>query len=146
LRDLGEHRLKDLVRSEHIFQLTHADLPADFPPLKSLSAFPNNLPIQLTSFIGRQAELKAIKDLLTQGVRLVTLIGPGGTGKTRLSLQTAADLIDHFKDGVSLLIWLPSASPNLCLQPLPELWGSDKRAIIRCSMNSRDICESGRCC
>lgn len=101
LHDLGEHRLKDLVRSEHVFQFIHPRLPADFPPLKSLNAFPNNLPVQLTSFIGRQTELNAVKDLLVQqGVRLVTLIGPGGTGKTRLSLQTAAELIDRFKDGV----------------------------------------------
>jgi predicted ATPase/class 3 adenylate cyclase len=101
LRDLGEHRLKDLVRSEHIYQLFHPDLPADFPPLKSLNAFPNNLPVQLTSFIGREEELKAIKDLLFRpDIRMITLIGPGGTGKTRLSLQTAAEIIDHFRDGV----------------------------------------------
>jgi predicted ATPase/class 3 adenylate cyclase len=101
LRDLGEQRLKDLVRSEHVYQLIHPDLPADFPPLRSLNAFRNNLPVQLTSFIGRQAELKAAKDLLLrEDVRLVTLTGPGGVGKTRLALQAAADLIDRFADGV----------------------------------------------
>jgi predicted ATPase len=101
LCDLGEHRLKDMVRSERVYQLIHPGLPADFPPLKSLNAFRNNLPVQLTSFIGRQAEVKAGKDLLMrENVRLVTLTGPGGTGKTRLALQAAADLIDRFEDGV----------------------------------------------
>lgn len=116
LRDLGEHRLKDLVRSEHIYQLIHPSLPDDFPPLRSISAFPNNLPVQLTSFIGRQAELKAIRDLLMQqGSRLITLIGPGGTGKTRLSLQTAADLIDRFRDGVFFIDLAPIREPESVL-------------------------------
>lgn len=123
LRDLGEHRLKDLVRSEHIYQLIHADLPADYPPLKSLSAFPNNLPIQLTSFIGRETELKTIRDLLMQGVRLVTLIGPGGTGKTRLSLQTAADLIDHFQDGVFFVDLAPIREPESVLAAVARTVG-----------------------
>ena len=101
LRDLGEHRLKDLVRAERVYQLVHSELPADFPSLKSLNAFRNNLPVQPTPFIGRQAELKATKDLLLRdNVRLLTLTGPGGTGKTRLALQVAAELIDRFEDGV----------------------------------------------
>ena len=82
IRDLGEHRLKDLVRSEHVYQLTHPNLPADFPPIKSLDSYPNNLPIQLTSFIGREHELAEVKKRFASA-RLLTLIGPGGTGKTR---------------------------------------------------------------
>jgi predicted ATPase/class 3 adenylate cyclase len=124
LRDLGEHRLRDLVRSEHIFQLIHPQLPADFPPLKSLSAFPNNLPIQLTSFIGRQEELKAVEEfLLRPNLRLVTLIGPGGTGKTRLSLQTAAELIDHFKDGVFFVDLAPIREPESVLAAIARIVG-----------------------
>ena len=102
LRDLGEHRLKDLRLPERIFQLVIADLPSDFPILKSLDALPNNLPVQLTSFVGRKSEMEQIKSLLNQG-RLVTLLGPGGAGKTRLSLQIAADLVDEFDDGVWLV-------------------------------------------
>src|SRR5688572_6744095 len=124
LRDLGEHRLKDLVRPEHVYELIHSDLPSDFPALKSLNAFPNNLPVQLTSFIGRQTELKAVEDLLTrQGVRLVTLIGPGGTGKTRLSLQAAADLIDRFKDGVFFVDLAPSREPASVLATIARTVG-----------------------
>ncbi len=101
LRDLGEQRLKDLSRPEHVFQLVAADLPADFPPLKSLDAHANNLPIQPTAFIGRETELETLRKLLLQaGIRLVTLTGPGGTGKTRLALQVVANVVDGFDDGV----------------------------------------------
>ena len=101
LRDLGEHRLKDLFQPEHIFQLVHPVLPTDFPPLATLSRRPNNLPTQTSEFLGREAQLAAIRDLLdAEGVRLLTLTGPGGIGKTRLALQAAADQIDPFEDGV----------------------------------------------
>src|SRR5207244_9776739 len=87
LRDLGEHRLKDLQRPAHLYQLSIADLPADFPPLKTLDNSPNNLPIQPTSLIGREKEVAALLNLLRrEEVRLLTLTGPGGTGKTRLGL------------------------------------------------------------
>lgn len=99
LRDMGEHRLKDLQQPRRIFQLVIAGLPETFPPLKSLDALPNNLQIQLTSFIGRETEMAEIKRLL-KGTRLLTLTGPGGTGKTRLALQVAADLLETFDDGV----------------------------------------------
>jgi len=99
LRDLGERRLKDLIRPEHIYQLINANLPADFPPLKTLEAYRHNLPTQMTSFVGREKEMEEIKQaILTH--RLMTLTGSGGTGKTRLSLQVAADLLDQFPDGV----------------------------------------------
>ena len=101
LRDLGEHRLKDLFQPEHIFQLVHPELPRDFPPLATLSRRPNNLPTQTSEFLGREAQLAAIRELLdADGVRLLTLTGPGGIGKTRLALQAAADQIDPFEDGV----------------------------------------------
>lgn len=89
LRDLGQHRLKDLERPEHVFQLAAPGLPHDFPQLNTLEARPNNLPVQLTSFIGRDHELIEVQELLTS-TRLLTLTGPGGVGKTRLALQAAA--------------------------------------------------------
>jgi predicted ATPase/class 3 adenylate cyclase len=101
LQDLGEHRLKDMQHPEHIFQLVIPDLPSTFPPLKTLDRHPNNLPTQLTPFVGREENLHAVYTLLMQKhVRLVTLTGPGGVGKTRLALQVAANVADAFEDGV----------------------------------------------
>ena len=102
LRDLGERRLKDLTRPERIYQLVAPDLPSEFPPLRSLEVLPNNLPAQVSSFIGRVEEMAEVKRLLT-GTRLLTLTGPGGTGKTRLSIQTAADLLESYPHGVWLV-------------------------------------------
>lgn len=108
LRDMGERRLKDLIRPERIYQVVALDLPAEFAPLKTLDYRPNNLPAQPTALIGREKELADIATLLrTDNVRLVTLTGPGGTGKTRLGLQAAADLLDEFEHGV----WLTDLSP-----------------------------------
>ncbi|MGQ0571653.1 MAG: ATP-binding protein [Armatimonadota bacterium] len=101
LRDLGAHRLKDLLRPERIFQVVHPDLPSDFPPLRTLNVLPNNLTRQLTSFIGRHHEMGDVKRLLSDH-RLVTLTGTGGCGKTRLALQVGADLLETFPDGVWL--------------------------------------------
>jgi predicted ATPase/class 3 adenylate cyclase/DNA-binding CsgD family transcriptional regulator len=101
LRDLGERRLKDLVRSERIWQPVVAGLPADFPPLRTLDTRPNNLPAQPNAFIGREEQVAAVIALLRRpDVRLLTLTGPGGAGKTRLGLHVAADLVDAFADGV----------------------------------------------
>lgn len=101
LRDLGEHRLKDIQYPEKLFQLILPDLPGDFPALKTLDYLPNNLPTQLTPFIGRQEELENVSSLLLRNdVRLVTLTGPGGIGKTRLGLQVAAEIVDAFPGGV----------------------------------------------
>jgi predicted ATPase/class 3 adenylate cyclase len=99
LRDLGEHRLKDLSYPEHLFQLDLPGHTTSFPPLKSLNAMPNNLPAQLTSFVGREKEIEKLKGLV-QEARLVSIIGPGGTGKSRLALQAGASLIDQFPEGV----------------------------------------------
>ncbi len=98
-QDLGAHRLKDLQQKSHLFQLVIAGLPADFPPLRTLESRPNNLPVQFTPFIGREQEVSAVQHLLQRdGVRLLTLTGPGGTGKTRLGLQVAAELSEVFPD------------------------------------------------
>jgi predicted ATPase/class 3 adenylate cyclase len=104
LRDLGLHRLKDLGRPEQIFQLDAAGLPTEFPPLRSLDnpALPNNLPVQLTTFIGRDREMAEVRALVGSS-RLVTLTGAGGSGKTRLGLQVAAELLDGTGDGVWLV-------------------------------------------
>ncbi len=102
LRSLGVRRLKDLARAEEIFQLTGPGLQATFPPLRALEAKANNLPLQPSNFFGRDAELKELRDLLARH-RLVTLLGPGGIGKTRLSLQAAADALDGYPDGVWLV-------------------------------------------
>jgi predicted ATPase/class 3 adenylate cyclase/DNA-binding CsgD family transcriptional regulator len=99
LVDLGIHRLRDLGRPEHVFGLVHPELPATFPPLRSLDTMPNNLPGELTSFVGRSAELAQIGTSLEQA-RLFTLTGAGGCGKTRLALQVAADAMDRHPDGV----------------------------------------------
>ena len=112
LRDLGEHRLKDLSASVRIVQVVAAGLPADFPALRSLDARPNNLPTQLTTFIGRDAEIETAAGLLAT-TRLLTMTGPGGTGKTRLSLQLAARASDDFPDGIFFVPLEPIRDPML---------------------------------
>jgi class 3 adenylate cyclase len=101
LRDLGTHRLKDLAGPEHLFQLVRPGLPDTFPPLATLDVRPNNLPTQTSAFLGREALLHDLREQLDVAyARLVTLTGPGGTGKTRLALQAAAEQVDRFEDGV----------------------------------------------
>jgi predicted ATPase/class 3 adenylate cyclase len=100
LAELGEHRLKDLFRPERVFQLSAPGLPVEFPPLRTLDTYRNNLPLQPTPLVGREKEVSEVCDLLRgTETRLLTLTGPGGTGKTRLALQAAADLLDDFPDG-----------------------------------------------
>ena len=121
LRDMGERRLKDLIRPERVFQLIAPDLPADFPPLKTLDARPNNLPAQTTPFIGREHEIRAIKEQLSNAkVRLLTLSGVGGTGKTRLALQAAADMVDEFEQGVFFVPLAALRDPALVLQTIAQ--------------------------
>ena len=101
LLDLGAHQLKDLARQEQVHQLTAPGLPATFPALRSLGNLPNNLPRQLTSFVGRDQEVAEIRELV-QGHRLVTLVGTGGAGKTRCAIQVGAEMLEGFSDGVWL--------------------------------------------
>ena len=116
LRDMGERRLKDLIHPERVYQIIAPDLPADFPPLKTLDARPNNLPAQTTPFIGREHEIRAIKEqLFKPKVRLLTLSGVGGTGKTRLALQAAAELVDDFEHGVFFVALAALSDPELVL-------------------------------
>ncbi|MBA2265512.1 MAG: adenylate/guanylate cyclase domain-containing protein [Chloroflexi bacterium] len=99
MRDLGEHRLKDLVSPERLFQAVVVGLPAEFPPVRSLETLPNNLPRQLSSFVGRVQEVADAEDRLSR-TSILTLTGPGGVGKTRLALEVGAHLVDSFDDGV----------------------------------------------
>jgi predicted ATPase len=126
LRDLGEHRLKDLQRPEWLFQLVGPDLVAQFPPLRSLSN--TNLPAEASSLIGRTRELAAISDLLRGEARLVTLTGSGGTGKTRLALRVAAQLVEDFKNGVFLVSLAPISDPGLVLSSVAQALGVKERA------------------
>ena len=122
LRDLEEHRLKDLQRPERVAQLAAPDLLGEFPPLRTLDALPNNLPLQLTSFAGREPDLAEVVRLVA-GQRLVTLTGPGGCGKTRLALQAAADVVDAFADGAWLAELAPLADPALVPQTVAAALG-----------------------
>jgi predicted ATPase/class 3 adenylate cyclase len=122
LHDLGKHRLKDLIRPEHIYQASAPGLLSDFPALKSLDIFPHNLPLQLTSFVGREREILQVKRLLL-GDRFVTLTGPGGTGKTRLALHIAAEVLELFPDGVWLVEFAALSDPILVPQTVAAVLG-----------------------
>jgi predicted ATPase/class 3 adenylate cyclase len=112
LRDLGEHRLKDLVEPEHVWQLTAPGLLDTFPPLRSIESLPNNLPRQVTPLIGRERDVADVKALLRRHA-LVTLVGSGGVGKTRLALQVGAELLDQYPDGVWFVDLAPISDPEL---------------------------------
>jgi len=127
LQDLGEHRLRDLSRPEHVFQLVHPALPAEFSPLKSLDALPNNLPRLLTSFVGREREMEEIKQLLSSTF-LLTLTGSGGCGKTRLAIQVAADLLEMYPDGVWLVELAALTDPDLVPQAVASAVGLREEA------------------
>jgi predicted ATPase/class 3 adenylate cyclase len=127
LRDMGERRLKDLIRPERVYGLVVPGVPADFPPLKTLDARAQNLPIQSTSFVGREHEMAEVKGLLRSS-RLVTLTAMGGTGKTRLSLQVGADLIDEFADGVWFVELAPLSDARLVPQALATVLGIKEKS------------------
>ena len=122
LRDLGEHRLKDLAEPERLHQLVIDGLPAEFPPPRTVDARPNNLPLQLTTFVGRHDELRTVQDLLSRH-RLVTLTGPGGTGKTRLAVQAAAEALGEFRDGAFFVDLSPVTDPELVPAAIAETLG-----------------------
>ncbi len=115
LKDLGQHRLKGLAQPERLWQIAAPDLVSEFPPPQSLSPVPGNLPVQLSSFIGRDLEMDEIKRLLNE-THLITLTGPGGSGKTRLSLQIAKDVLQQFADGAWLVELASLAEPALVPQ------------------------------
>ncbi len=121
LRDMDRHSLKDLLRPEHVFQLCHPQILSDFPPLRSLTSRPNNLPLQLTSFIGREQEMEQIGRLLGE-TRLLTLLGSGGSGKTRLALQAAAERADDFPDGVWQVELAPISEPLAPVQAVASVF------------------------
>jgi predicted ATPase/class 3 adenylate cyclase len=118
-RDLGEHRLKDFGRAEKIYQLITLDLPEDFPPINSSASDSENLPMQLTSFVGRDREIRAVNQLLASH-RLLTLSGPPGTGKTRLAIQIAERNVDHFQGGVFFIDLAPINDPRLVVGTIAQ--------------------------
>lgn len=122
LRDLGPHRLKDLTQPEQIYQLLAPDLQQKFFPLRSLEQLPNNLPLQVTSFVGRDHDVAEIQDLL-QKTRLLTLVGTGGVGKTRLALQASADLLDRYPDGVWYVEFAPLIDESLIPNTVASIFG-----------------------
>jgi predicted ATPase/class 3 adenylate cyclase len=126
LLDLGEKQLKDLLRPGHIYQLNASGLPTTFPSLKTLDSFLNNLPTHLTSFIGRENEIAEVKQDLNDH-RLVTLTGSGGTGKTRLSLQVAADVLDSFPNGVWFIELAPLTDPDRIPQTILSAIGAKEQ-------------------
>jgi predicted ATPase/class 3 adenylate cyclase len=123
-RDMGEQRLKDLFRPERIFQLTAPGLPSEFPPLRTLGARLNNLPLQPTPLVGRVREVEEVTEQLRgEQVRMLTLTGPGGTGKTRLALQSAAALLEEFDDGVFFVSLATISDPDLVPSTIAEPLG-----------------------
>jgi predicted ATPase/class 3 adenylate cyclase len=127
LVDLGEHRLRDLTDTLQVFQVVHPELGRDFPPLRSLTELPGNLPRQITTFVGREAEIESLAELVRTS-SLVTLTGVGGVGKTRLALQVAAEVVTAFPDGAWLCEFGPVTDPeavwdalaaSLRVQPYP---------------------------
>lgn len=127
LRDLGRHRLKDLDQAEAVAMLVHPSLDGQFPALRSLDALPNNLPRQMTSFVGRERERRAVATLLGTSA-LVTLTGAGGTGKTRLAIQTAAEILEEFPDGVWLVELAAITDPTLVPQAIATALGVREEA------------------
>jgi predicted ATPase/class 3 adenylate cyclase/DNA-binding XRE family transcriptional regulator len=128
LRDLGAHRLKDLQHPEPLTQLVLPDLPADFPPLKTLDTHQHNLSLQPTPLLGREEQVAALCALLRrEEVRLVTLTGPGGIGKTRLAVEVAAELVDGFTDGVWLVRLSRLVDPGLVLPTIAQTLGQKEQ-------------------
>jgi len=123
LLDLGEHRLADLNQPEHVFQVTHPDLRGEFPPLRSLDFFRHNLPVSLTPFVGRESELAEVEGRLGRA-RLLTLIGVGGVGKTRLALESAGRTLGSFPDGAFFVDLAPVRDPDLVVQAVASAVGA----------------------
>lgn len=116
-KDFGERKLKDIIKPEHIYQIVSDGLRTDFPPLKSLDARQNNLPTSVSQFVGRRKEIDEIKQLFTK-IRLLSLTGAGGTGKTRLAIQLASELIDEFENGIWIIEFSPVTDPDLIVKEI----------------------------
>lgn len=125
LRDLGPHRLRDLATPEHVFQVGRSDLPAEFPALRSVESMPGNLPLQLTTFVGRDDQLSDLAKALEQH-RLVTLTGVGGVGKTRFALQVAAEILPRFDDGAWLVELAPIGDPDAVPHAVGRVLGAQE--------------------
>src|SRR5262245_17466053 len=128
LRDLGEHRLKDLSRPQRLYQLELDGLRSEFPPLKTLDNRPTNLPVQPNELIGRERELEEAAALLTNGLRVLTLTGTGGTGKTRLALQLAAEVVEAFPNGVFFVSLAPVRDWELVAPTIARTLGLREQA------------------
>jgi predicted ATPase/class 3 adenylate cyclase len=126
LTDLGSHRLKDLAEPEHVWQLTIAELTSTFPPLRSLDALPNNLPAQRTTLVGREHDIAEVRELLRRH-RLVTLVGSGGVGKTRVALQVGADLLDQYPDGAWFVDFSPITDSELVSSVVAQVLGMQQQ-------------------
>lgn len=122
LRDLGFHRLRDLLRPEHVYQLRYSELPDELAPLRSLDSLPNNLPRELSTLVGRETELRQVRELLA-GSSLVTLTGPGGCGKTRLAVLVGAEVIGERPDGTWLVELAGLTAPDLVAQAVSTQLG-----------------------
>jgi predicted ATPase/class 3 adenylate cyclase len=146
MQDLGEHRLKDLRRPSRLFQLVIAGLLSAFPPLHTLNSSPNNLPIEPTPFIGREREVGALSRLLARTeVRLLTLTGPGGVGKTRLALQVAAEVSDGYADGVFVVPLAPLTEPEQVMEAIaqvlsiPDVGGSSLLGQVQRALKAKQL-------
>ena len=143
--DLGEHRLRDLERPEHVLQVCHEDLEHDFAPLRSLDAFPSNLPLQTTGFVGRERELADVASALADA-RVVTLTGVGGVGKTRLATQVAADVLPHYRDGAWLCELAPVGEPEAIVEALATTLGVQPRWVRRSTTPCSTSCARRSSC
>jgi class 3 adenylate cyclase len=145
LRDLGEHRLRDINLPLHLHDLVIAGLPADFPPPRTLDASPGNLPGQLTSFVGREDEIDEAVRLLGR-TRLLTLTGPGGTGKSRLALQVADRVRPGYRDGAFFVDLSAVPIPPWCRRWWPGPWGSPRSPGGPCPTPWPTTCATGSSC
>ena len=140
LLDLGEHALRDLSRPERVFQVEHPGLDRDFPPLATLDAYAGNLPIQVTSFVGRDDDVARIVALLGESV-LVTLIGTGGVGKTRLAAQVAAEVLPRFRDGAWFCELAPADDPDGMAQAVATTLGAVQRPGLSMVASIVEFCK-----
>jgi predicted ATPase/class 3 adenylate cyclase len=138
LRDLGAHRLRDLIQPEQVYQLVSPDLPSEFPPLRSLEALPNNLPLQLSELVGREADVNEVEKRLAKA-RIMTLVGTGGVGKTRLALQVGANLLDSYPGGVWFVELAPLTDPSFvagAIAAVLDVKGPEDKPLIELLVRS----------